>query len=81
MYVILSWGEHIILGLIVYISMYLIYHIELPFFERYKISNEPWPWYENREEWNALLKKSIKLVTFNALVSYPFALFASVWLS
>jgi hypothetical protein len=44
MYIILSWSEHVILGLIVYLSMYLIYHIELPFFERYKISNEPWPW-------------------------------------
>jgi sterol desaturase/sphingolipid hydroxylase (fatty acid hydroxylase superfamily) len=67
--------------LVVNISMYLIYHIELPFFERYRISSEPWPWYENREEWMALLKKSMKLVAFNAFVSYPLALVVSVFLA
>ncbi len=55
--------------------MWLIYHIELPFFERYKISSDPWPWAENKEEWNILLKKSIALVGFNNLVSTPITLF------
>jgi hypothetical protein len=34
------------------IIMWIIYHIEHPFFERYKISSNPWPWYENRVEWD-----------------------------
>jgi sterol desaturase/sphingolipid hydroxylase (fatty acid hydroxylase superfamily) len=29
----------------------MIYRLELPFFERYKITKEAWPWHENREEW------------------------------
>jgi hypothetical protein len=51
--------------------MWFIYHIEHPFFERYKINNDPWPWNKNREEWNELLWKSLKLVSINVLVIYP----------
>ena len=54
--------------------MWLIYHVELPFFERYKINPEPWPWHENKEEWNRLVKKSILLVGFNNLVVLPLTL-------
>lgn len=51
--------------------MYLIYRIEHPFFERYKINPDPWPWQENRDEWIKLMKKSLLLVTFNSFVSLP----------
>jgi hypothetical protein len=29
--------------------MWGVYHIKHPWFEQYKINNEPWPWEENRE--------------------------------
>ena len=57
--------------------MWYIYHIEHPFFERYKINPDPWPWNSDHEEWMKLLKKSIKLVSFNFLVVFPVALVAS----
>lgn len=60
--------------------MWFIYHIELPFFERYKINHEPWPWNQNRAEWNKLLWKSIKLVYFNILVVLPTAVYLSLYL-
>lgn len=52
-------------------AMWIIYHIEHPFFERYKINHDPWPWYENRTEWDDLLWKSIKLVAVNACIIVP----------
>jgi sterol desaturase/sphingolipid hydroxylase (fatty acid hydroxylase superfamily) len=58
--------------------MWTIYHLELPFFERYKINSAPWPWYQNEVEWRDLLKKSILICTFNSLVSLPILLFLSV---
>lgn len=61
--------------------MWAIYHIELPFFERYKITNDPWPWVENKEEWVVLLKKSIALVAFNNLISVPFTLILFTYLN
>ena len=60
--------------------MWLIYHIELPFFERYKISSDPWPWVENKDEWMKLLRKSIALVGFNNLVSLPLTVFILLWI-
>jgi len=59
-------------------ALWAIYHFELPFFERYKISNEPWPWNDNKKEWKILLKKSLLLVGFNNLVTLPMALLANV---
>jgi sterol desaturase/sphingolipid hydroxylase (fatty acid hydroxylase superfamily) len=53
------------------LAMWAIYRIELPFFERYKINSNPWPWYENKAEWKVLMAKSIKLTAFNALVTLP----------
>ena len=58
--------------------MWTIYHLELPFFERYKINSAPWPWYQNEVEWRDLLKKSILICTFNSLVSLPILLLLSV---
>lgn len=68
-----TWFWHILLVLITNAAMWAIYHVELPFFERYKITNDPWPWVENKEEWNKLLWKSIKMVAFNNFVSFPLA--------
>eukprot|EP00349_Pseudokeronopsis_sp_Brazil_P002808 CAMPEP_0202963998 /NCGR_PEP_ID=MMETSP1396-20130829/8066_1 /ASSEMBLY_ACC=CAM_ASM_000872 /TAXON_ID= /ORGANISM="Pseudokeronopsis sp., Strain Brazil" /LENGTH=305 /DNA_ID=CAMNT_0049685737 /DNA_START=131 /DNA_END=1048 /DNA_ORIENTATION=+ len=62
-----SWTVHLISNLV----MWLIYHLELPFFERYKITSEPWPWYANNEEWRKLMWKSIAYVTANNIIFTP----------
>jgi sterol desaturase/sphingolipid hydroxylase (fatty acid hydroxylase superfamily) len=46
-----------------------------PFFEQYKVNNEPWPWEENKEEWNKFLKKSIGVVSINLFITLPFLVF------
>jgi len=57
------------------LGLYVIYHIEHPFFERYKVSPKPWPWHKNREEWNALLTNTILIVAVNNLLCIPLAIF------
>jgi sterol desaturase/sphingolipid hydroxylase (fatty acid hydroxylase superfamily) len=76
-----SWAWSALIVLITNVVMWAIYHSEVPFFERYKITNDPWPWNENKEEWNKLVKKSILLVAFNNLVSLPLALMAMVYIN
>lgn len=51
--------------------MYVIYHIEIPFFEKYKISPEPWPWYQDKKEWNKLLTRSFIMGCINLLIMFP----------
>lgn len=46
----------------------VIYWLNWPFFERYKTTNEPWPWQEDKEEFKRKLWQSIKTVVFNHLV-------------
>ena len=53
------------------LGMWAIYHAEIPFFERYKISSSPWPWNENKKEWRSLLIKSLALCFFNSIVCVP----------
>jgi len=42
-----TWAWNASLVFITNLVMWAIYEIELPFFERYKISQDPWPWKEN----------------------------------
>ncbi|CDW78371.1 sterol desaturase family protein [Stylonychia lemnae] len=58
---------------------YLIYHFELPFFEQYKVTATPWPWQENKEEWNKLLTKAFKLYFFNYYIVVPIGYFYDVY--
>jgi hypothetical protein len=76
--IIMTTCWHMLWVIVANLCMWAIYHVELPFFERYKINPNPWPWYENKEEWNHLVKKSLLLCTFNGLVSLPLLLFGSL---
>ena len=58
--------------------MMVIYKAELPFFERYKVNSNPWPWNENKDEWKSILKKSVGLGVFNSFVSLPILLIGSL---
>lgn len=77
----MTTGWHMLWVIVANLCMWAIYHVELPFFERYKINPNPWPWHENKEEWNHLVKKSLLLCTFNGLVSLPLLLFGSLSLT
>lgn len=61
--------------------MWLIYHLEVPFFERYKINSEPWPWKKDKKLWKEFLCKSILLVSFNMLVTFPLASLGDLYFS
>jgi sterol desaturase/sphingolipid hydroxylase (fatty acid hydroxylase superfamily) len=67
----ITWIINIVFLILSNLVMWYIYHIEHPFFERYKINRDPWPWYADKKEWNKLLKKSLLLVGFNVLVVLP----------
>ncbi len=47
------------------------YHFEIPFIERYKSNDQPWPWNADRQKWNSLLGKSIAVLIFNSNVLSP----------
>jgi len=49
----------------------VIHKLNLNFFERYKVSPDPWPWQSDPEAWNIQLKKTIKQLLFNHLVVLP----------
>jgi sterol desaturase/sphingolipid hydroxylase (fatty acid hydroxylase superfamily) len=52
--------------------------MESPFFERFKVSLEPWPWQDNKE-WPAFITESLTYVAFNKFVMLPaMLLFAGV---
>jgi len=61
--------------------MWAIYYIELPFFERYKINREPWPWNKDKEEWRKLIKKTLLLVGANIFIVLPIALLTPLLLN
>jgi sterol desaturase/sphingolipid hydroxylase (fatty acid hydroxylase superfamily) len=58
--------------------MWGIYHVEHPFFERYKINSFPWPWKQNPAEWRELLTKSLLLCAFNSIISLPLLVIGSM---
>lgn len=51
--------------------MYAIYKMKLPFFERYRISDKPWPWENKPEMWNELIKKTFKVLALSHFVIVP----------
>jgi methylsterol monooxygenase/4-alpha-methyl-delta7-sterol-4alpha-methyl oxidase len=51
--------------------MWLIYKLEWKFFENYKIHDMPWPWNENHERWNKLIKDTIGLLFVNHVLILP----------
>ncbi|CDW77386.1 sterol desaturase family protein [Stylonychia lemnae] len=52
---------------------WIIYHIEHPFFEQYKIYDGQWPWKEDLNEWKELLRKSYTVVGINNFIVIPIA--------
>ena len=68
---ILSYLTHEGIFLFSNFMFWIIYKIELPFFERYKVHDKQWPWKENPSSWNKLLKETIGLLMFNHCLMLP----------
>lgn len=70
---------HALLELYNNVHMYVVYKMNHPFFEQFKVNSEPWPWNENYKEWMIFLRKSIILVSINSLIVLPLALTFRGW--
>ena len=53
---------------------YVCYWLETPLIERYKCLEEPWPWNEDKKEWDRLFWRSVPLYSLNVLVLGPMSL-------
>jgi len=51
--------------------MYAIYMMKLPFFERYRILDKPWPWESSPEIWRSVLKKTLKTLAICHFIIVP----------
>lgn len=58
----------VILGPMIYVC---IYFLEMPFFEKYKVCDEPWPWKVDKGKWKSLLRESLLLLSVNYGVISP----------
>lgn len=48
---------------------YLIYKLEHPWIEQYKVyPDRPWPWKENPEAWKKLFRKAVKTTFINVII-------------
>lgn len=45
-----------------------IYKLKLPFFEKQKITNLPWPWEQKKEDWHKQLKKMVFTYIINFFI-------------
>lgn len=60
----------------------LIYKLEHPFFEQYKIEKDKqWPWKKDREAWMLKLRSAIANVLFNSLITNALTLGVYFWAS
>lgn len=60
------------------LGMLVIYWIELPFFERYKINSQPWPWKANTEKFKVQIMKTVKALAINLLIVSPLSTLFSI---
>jgi len=63
-------GSHVITNGI----MGIIYKIKLPFFEKYRVSDKPWPWESQPELWKKILRKTLKVLAIEHFVIVPIIL-------
>lgn len=66
-----SWVIHITIFTFSNLTMFCIYKLELPFFERYKISRDPWPWHKYPVEYRQQIKRTLITLFINQLVILP----------
>merc|ERR1712086_186236 len=72
-------SQHFILLTLGNLFFWVLYHFEIPFFEKYKAIDEPWPWVTDPKGWRTLVWKSIGLMIFNGAVCIPFAQYKNLF--
>ena len=65
------WLWHLGTWLFNNLYMLVIYRLKHPFFEQYKVHNEPWPWDENYKEWREFLNKTLVTLFINIALIFP----------
>ncbi len=73
-YVLSTLFTHELSFILINSCMFIIYKLKSPFFERYKTTLNKWPWEEDYSQWEALLKKTLKLLIFNHFLILPMVL-------
>ena len=73
------WTGHNISYISMAVVFAIIYSANHPFFERYKINNNPWPWNEDPVKWEILKKRSYFYIGINNALIIPGYLLASLY--
>lgn len=69
-----SWFLHLSVFVVLNSVMGVIYWLDHPFFEQFKVDAKPWPWKSTapvREEYFSLVKKTIPLLLLNQSIISP----------
>ena len=61
--------------IIPYIFYTILYIKKIPFFEKYKVNSEKWPWEKNKKIFKSKIKKTIILISINLLIGTIFTTF------
>lgn len=74
-----TWATNVLLTLVANVGLAVVYAGRFPFFERWRISDKPWPWFSPdpavRADFWAFLPRCVGLVLFNNFcVALPLAL-------
>jgi sterol desaturase/sphingolipid hydroxylase (fatty acid hydroxylase superfamily) len=72
---------HFLLNVIIYTVYYFVYTLKLPFLEKYRVANDPWPWQANQERWKSILKESAFYYSMNNFVAGPILLSVETFMS
>ena len=70
-FVMFAIGTHTGMYVISNLMMWGIYKARIPFLERYRVSDQPWPWESNPEAWNRTLKKTLGRVAIYHFLVIP----------
>ncbi|CAD8063789.1 unnamed protein product [Paramecium primaurelia] len=65
---------HIVVYILVNGSYGIIYYLNHPFFEQFKVEKKPWPWHQNKQEWIKLRNETFKNFSINLIVGILLAM-------
>ena len=74
MYVIGSTILHWIFLFLSLLFWNVLYTLKIPYFEKFRITNEPWPWEQNPEDYKRLKKDTYLTVFINNFIIIPLSL-------
>lgn len=70
---------HTFLGAIANLTLMCVYKSRLPFFERYKVTDKPWPWDADYERWRQMLRLTFKSLFVFHFITFPIFLYIDLW--